>query len=211
MKRFLNRGLPVCVLAVLFTVSCATTKTKTVHTWKDEKYTKKLESVFVIGVAEVDFMRNHFENVLSMRLAEHGVKAVASNTIFPDATKKLDRDVVAAKMKELGIGSVLVGRAVSKAEKSQMIVDDIYQVPVYVEGWYSAYATPFAPVTLTGAVYDAEYFDMLINIYDSSSQKLVWSELLRVKVEQSRQAAINPFIDILVRNMESSSLISGTR
>lgn len=210
MKRFLNRGLPVCVMVVLFAVSCATTKT--VHTWKDETYNKKLESVLVIGVAEVDFMRSHFENVLSMRLAEHGVKAVASNTVFTDATKKLDREAVAAKIKELGIGSVLVGRTVSKAEKSQMIVGDYYEVPViYSEGWYNAYASPFVPVTLGGAVYDAEYFDMLINVYDSSSQKLVWSELLRVKVEQSRQAAINPFIDLLVRNMESSRLISGTR
>lgn len=199
------RTVLFCILIMLFAASCATTRT--VNIWKDEKYTRKLDSALVIGVAELDFMRDHFENVLSLRLADRGVKAVASNKIFPDS-KKLNREIVAAKVRELGIGSVLIGRAVSKTAHSHMIKGGSFVVPVeFVDGWYNTYDTFMVPVMFQGSDYDAEYFNMLINVYDTVSEKLVWSDLLRVKVENSRQGAINPLIDEIIKDMQSGRII----
>jgi hypothetical protein len=40
-----------------------------------------------------------------------------------------------------------------------------------------------------------------------SSEKLIWTYLSQVKVENSREGAINPFIDILMKQLEASKLL----
>lgn len=58
-----------------------------------------------------------------------------------------------------------------------------------------------------GTAYDAEFFTMVTNIYDVASEKLVWSYLSRTKVETSREGAINPFIETIMKQLEKSQLL----
>jgi hypothetical protein len=48
---------------------------------------------------------------------------------------------------------------------------------------------------------------VVTNIYEVSSEKLIWSSLTRVKVEDSRQAAINPLINLLMKQLEENKII----
>ena len=45
------------------------------------------------------------------------------------------------------------------------------------------------------------------HIYDVSSEKLIWAYLSGTKVEISRQGAINPFIETVIKQLESSKLL----
>jgi len=189
-----------------FTASCATTKT--LHTWKDEGYNQRLRKVLVISVSEVDFMRNHFENVLAENLASRGVEALAGNKVFPQSAK-LDRESIAAKVRELGIESVLVARRVDKGEVSKLYPGGVFVVPAdYYHGWYGFYSDSIAFVSVPGRAYDAEYFTLVTNIYDVSSDKLIWTYLAQVKVEESREGAINPFIATIMKQLEASKLVA---
>lgn len=206
MKSSLRHSFFISLLLTAFTASCATTKT--LHVWKDEGYNQRLRKVLVIAVSEVDFMRNHFENVLAENLASRGVQALAGNKVLPQSAK-LDREAIVAKVRELGIGSVLVARPVNKEEVSKLYPGGSFVVPAdYYHGWYGFYSDSMAFVSVPGRAYDAEYFTLVTNVYDVSSEKLIWTYLAQVKVEGSRQGAVNPFIAKIMKQLEASKLIA---
>ena len=207
MKTSLRHSFFISLVLIAFTTSCSTTKT--LHVWKDEEYNQRLRKVLVIAVSELDFMRNHFENVLAENLASRGVEAVACNKVLPQSGAKLDREAIAAKVRELGIESVLVARPVNKEEVSKLYPGGVLVVPAdYYHGWYGFYSDSIAFVSVPGRAYDAEYFTLVTNIYDVSSEKLIWTYLAQVKVEDSRQAAINPFIATIIKQLEASKLVA---
>ena len=191
---------------MLLTASCASTKT--LHVWQDEGHRQKLGKTLVIAVAELDFMRNHFENVLALSLGERGIDATSSNKAVPELGAKPDREKLAAKVREMGFESVVVSRVVTKDEYSRLIPGGVYFVPAnYYDGWNSFYTDSYSVVSFPGSSYDAEFFTMVTNIYDVRSEKLIWSYLAKVKVETSREGAINPFIETIVKQLESSKLL----
>jgi len=205
MNVFLRNGFLIS-LVLMLTASCASTKT--LHVWKDEGYKQKLGKTLIIVIAELDYMRNHFEDVLALRLGDRGIDAIPSNKVIPQLGAKLDREAIAAKVRELGAENVVVARAISKDEYSRLIQGGVYFVPVgYYSGWYPFYADSFSIVAVSGAAYDAEFFTIVTNIYDVQSEKLIWSYLSRVKVETSREGAINPFIETIMKQLESSKLL----
>lgn len=204
------RTIFVCLLVSFFSLSCAATKH--VSIWKDEGYTGKIESILIVGITKEDYIRRHFENVMVNKLSDRGIKGLGSHTLFPDSSQLPDRETLAAKVKELGIKSVMIARVISKKEHSQMISGGYYEVPVMVmDDWYNAYSGIVVIVSSPGYVYnyDSEEFNMQINLYDTMSQKLFWSDLLKVKVEGSIQGMVNPFIDVLIKDMESNRIIPG--
>jgi hypothetical protein len=200
MNFFLRKGFLISLVVMLCTASCASTKT--LHVWKDAGHSQKLGKVLVITIAELDFMRNHFENVLAQRLGDYGIDAI------PQLGAKPDREALVAKVREMGVENVLVGRVVSKDEYARLVPGGVYLVPVdYYSGWYPFYSESFAMVGIPGGAYDAEFFTLVTNIYDVKSEKLIWSYLARVKVETSREGAINPFIETIIKQLENSKLL----
>ena len=206
MKAFFRIVFLISFMVMLFTASCATTKT--LNVWKDEEHGQKLGKTLVIAVTELDFMRNHFENVLALRLGDSGIDAVPSNKVIPQLGATPDREAIAAKVRELGVENILIARTVSKAEYSELIPGGDYLVPAgYYSGWNSFYADSFSMAAVPGTAYDAEFFTMVTNIYDVRTEKLIWSYLSRTKVETSRQGAINPFIETIIKQLEISKLL----
>jgi hypothetical protein len=207
MKSSLRQSFFISLVLIAFTASCGTTKT--LHVWKDEGYNQRLLKVLVIAVSEEDFIRKHVENVLAENLASRGVETVVGNKVFPQSGAKLDREAIAAKVRELGIESVLVARRINKEEVSKLYPGGVFVVPAdYYHGWYGFYSDSIAFVSVPGRAYDAEYFTLVTNIYDVSSEKLIWTYLAQVKVEESREGAINPFIGTIMKQLEASKLVA---
>jgi len=193
---------------VFLAVAASCAPTKTLHVWKDDQYNQRLKKVLIIAVTEQEYMRDHFENVLAENLESRGIAAVASNKVLPQPAAKVDREVIAAKVRELGIGNVLVSRSVSKKEVSQLTPGGLYFVPTnYYSGYYGFYSDSFLAVSVPGAAYDAEFFNIVTNVYDAHSEKLIWSYLSQVRVEGSKQGAINPFITTLLKQLDDGKLL----
>jgi len=206
MKTSLRFFFCVGLALTLFTTSCGSIKT--LHVWKDDGYQERLRKVLVIAIAEQEFMQKHFENVLCERLASRDIEATPGNKVFSQTKGKFDRENILAKVKELGISSVLIARSINKQEVSQLAHGDIYVVPsAFQQDWYGFYSDSFAVVTISGRQYDAEYLTLVTNAYDVSSEKLIWSFLSEVKIENSREGAINPYIDRLIKQLEDSKLL----
>ncbi|HYQ48043.1 MAG TPA: hypothetical protein VEP69_03165 [Thermodesulfovibrionales bacterium] len=206
MRHRLIRSVFSGFMLLTLIIACATTKT--IHVWKDDQYRQKLRKVLVIALAEQEFMRDHFENVLAENLQARGIEAVPSNKVLPLPGAKIDREAVVAKVRELGVENVLVARPVSKKEVSQLTPGGLYFVPTeFYDGWYGFYSDSFFAVSVGGSAYDAEFFNIVTNIYDVRSDKLIWSYFSRTKVEGPKQGAINPFIDVLLKQLRESGLL----
>ncbi len=206
MRTYLKCGFFITLMLITMTISCSSTKT--LYVWKDEGSSQRLQKVLIIAVAELDFMEKHFEDVLSERLASWGVEAVPANKVFSRSGAKLDRETIAEKVRKLGIGNVLVSQTISRQETEQLLTRGVYVVPsTYQEGWYSFYSGSSRIFPEAGAAYDAEIFTVVTNIYKADDERLIWSSLSKVKTVTSRQAAINPLIDLLMKQLERSKLI----
>jgi hypothetical protein len=137
----------VILVLMATTTSCASIET--INVWKDESSSHRLGKVLVLAVSEPDFMQEHFENVLSVRLSSWGIEAVTANEVFSQSGMKLERDAVLAKVRGTGIGNVLVARAVSKEEASGLYRGGVYRNPSgRYAGWYGFYSRLSSPALL---------------------------------------------------------------
>jgi hypothetical protein len=203
MKNFQGLGFFISFLIVPLMAACA--PIKTVEVWKEATYTQPLKSVLVIAITQQDNIREQFENVLSNHLAKHGVKAIPGYKVLPPYDKKPEREVVLATVKDLGVEHVLVARSISKKEITNHQYGGVVLggTAVYSGGdWYGySYGESYS------RQYDTDFFTVSTRLYDVTSQKLVWSYIAQVKVEGSRQGAVNVFVPTVIEQLQGSKLL----
>ncbi len=206
MNSFLRKNFLIWLTVMLFIFSCA--PKSTLHVWKNEDYSQKLGKTLIIFVTGNDFIRNHFENVLAGRLSDSGVKAFPGNKVMLQLGIRPEREAVVARVRQLGIESVIVARAVSNDEYSRLISGGGYIVPIgYNTGWNSFYADSFSIDMDPRIVYDVEYFAVVTNIYDLRSEILVGSYLSAVAGGTARQEALDLFIEMVLKELARSKLL----
>lgn len=192
----------LCLLFVTLVVACA--PVKTLEVWKSEDYSKQPTKILVIALTQKENIRKQFENVLSDQLTKRGGIAIPGHKVLPPLGEKPDREVVVAKVKELGVDSVLVARSISQAEITNHQYGGVILggVAVYNEGWYGySYGYSY------DKQYDTDIFTISTKLYDVSSKVPVWSYLSQVKVEGSREGAVNLFVPVMIKQLEESQLI----
>ena len=192
------------LLLVTLTASCA--PIKNLDVWKDDAYTKPLEKVLVIVLAQEKSVREQSENVLANQLSDRGVKVFRSYKVLPDSTTKPDRQTVVAKVNKLGVDSVLVARSISKKEITNHQYGGVVLggAAVYTDGgWYGySYGRTY------DRQYDTDYFTISTKLYDVKSEKPVWSHIAQARVSGSRQGAVNELIPVIVKQLEESEVVN---
>lgn len=202
MKTLQRLAFALGLLLLLLPAACA--PIKTLDVWTSETAARPLQNVMIITVAQEETIRRQSENVLADQLAKRGVNAIASHKVLPSSATKPDRDAILAKVKELGVDSVLVARSISREEITNHQYGGVVVggVAIYNNGWYGAsYGYSY------DRQYDTDFFTISIKLYDVNSEKPFWSLLSQVKVEGSRQKAVNLLIPTVVEQLETSQLI----
>ncbi len=206
MNFFLRRDLLIWAVVMLLAVSCA--PKSTLHVWRDENYTQKIGKTLIIYVTDIDYMRNHFENVFAVRLDDRGVEALQGNRVMRHPGMKPERESVAEEVRRLGIENIILARAVSSDEYSRLVAVDGYNVPLgYNTGWNSFYTVSFSVVTDPMIVYDPKYFTVVANLYDVRSDILVGSYLSRAGAEAPSDEAVDLFIGMVLKELARSKLL----
>lgn len=190
------------LLLVFLAASCA--PVKNLEVWKSEDYNKRPAKTLVIALTQKENIRKQFENVLSDQLGKRGVEAIPGHKVLPPLGEKPDREVIVAKVKELGVDSVLVARSISQSEITNHQYGGVVLggVAVYNDGWYGySYGYSY------DKQYDTDFFTISTKLYDVNSKAPVWSYLSQVKVEGSREGAVNVFIPMIIEELESAQLL----
>lgn len=192
----------LCLWVIALTSACA--PIKNLEVWKSDDYSSSLTKVLVIALAQEDVIRKQLENVIANHLEKQGVEGIPSHKILPHTNKKPEREVVLAKVRELGIEQVLVIRSISKEEITNHQYGGVILggVAIYDDGWYG-YGYGFS----YNREYDTTYFTVATKLFDVDSKTPVWSYIAQVRVEGSRQGAVNLLVPKIVEQLEVSQLL----
>ena len=192
------------LLLVMLTASCA--PIKNLDVWKDETYAKPLKKVLVIVRAHEKSVREQAENVLANQLSDRGVEVVRSYKVLPDLSAKPDREAVVAKVRELGVDSVLVARSISKKEITNHQYGGVILggSAVYSDGGWYGYSYGYT----YDKQYDTDYFTISTKLYDVDTEKPVWSYIAQIRVSGARQGAVNVFVPAIIEQLEGSQLVN---
>ncbi len=192
------------LLLVMLTASCS--PIKNLDLWKEETYAKPLKKVLVIVRAQEKSVREQAENVLANQLSDRGVEVIRSYKVLPDLSAKPDRETVVAKVRELGVDSVLVGRSISKTEITNHQYGGVVLggSAVYTGGSWYGYSYGYT----YDKQYDTDYFTISTKLYDVGTEKPVWSYIAQIRVSGARQGAVNVFVPAVVEQLEKSELVN---
>ena len=193
----------LCLLLVAVMTACA--PIKQLEIWKDEAYTGHPQKILLIAMAKRDNIRRQSENVLANQLVKKGIEAVPSYKILPQSAEKLDRQSVEAKVKELGFDSVLVAHSISQKEITNHQYGGVILggQAVYSGGGWHGYAYGFS----YNREYDSDYFIVATKLFDVDSEKPAWSYLAQVKVDGSKEKAVNQLIPTIVEQLAASKIL----
>ena len=204
MKEF--KQCKIIISLLLLTLLAACSPIKTINEWKDPTYTDKLHTILIIAVVEQDYMREQFENFLTLKLNAMGRAAIPSYKVLPQSGTEISREEVVEKVKQLGVDTVLVIRSIMQDSIVNYQPGGAYfaVTGMYSDGWYTVYVgNAVFPVR----EYDLDYFTIATTLFDVQRKKPIWSDLSRIKVRGSRQAAINKFVPVLVKKLDESQLL----
>ena len=188
------------------TLIAACAPVKMLEVRKDPAYTEKMGKVLVLAMAGEPYIRKQFERVLANQLKGRGLEVVLSHEVLPQSTKELDRQIVVAKVKEIGVTNVLVTRSISRQEVTNQQAGGLYfkETSLYPDGW-SSYAVAASGQREAG--YTTDFLTVESNLFVVGNKNPVWSNLAELKVEDSRQDAVNKFVPFLVEQLELSNLL----
>ncbi len=205
MLRMLSNPPGLVLLATLFLASCSTV-TRPSATWMDPAYQSHPARIMVIGVAKSALNRRLFEDEFASRLRAHGVEAIASHTVLSDELQE-DRKAIADKVAELGADTVLITRLASRKTVQNYVPGMVYYPPARYGTWPDYYGYGYAAIYLPGYVAEQELAVIETNLYDASSDKLIWASTTELGTRGSIPGRIREYIGIVIKAMVAQGLL----
>ena len=192
-------------LFILFLGGCATTQVQSV--WMDQEYKgEKIDNVFVIGVSRNDqSSRRIFEDEFVAQLKKRNVDAQASYRVI-SSEELLDEQIVAQKVKLAGVDAVLATRIVEIRKGKHYMPPRYDYHPGYYGGWHGYYSRMY-PVT-PGYTVEYETIVLETTLFDTKSNKLIWSARSDARAEASISKLINEFVGNIIKKLAEDKLIN---
>ncbi len=205
------------VIFIFFTVialllsSCASTSL--VHVWKDEAHLNKIRSVLIIGVTNKQYIKRSFEDEFVSQFKAKGINAVAAFRVLP-SNKKLEKEEIRLKAKELNIDTVLVSRLVERKTVETYIPPRVeivdrgpYFGPHHHHNLHNYYRRSFDIVTIPGYTIVEKFIVLETNLYDAKTEEIFWSVLSETSLGEPSNKRITSLVTSLVANLTELEML----
>ena len=147
--------------------------------------------------------RRLFEDKFVEALKTYSTDAISSYTIIPSA-EKLNKATVESKIETLQIDAILVTKLVNaKQDRKYSTVINPARRP---SGSGGTHATEYRFVE-QGTYYEYETVSLETNIYDTQTDKLIWSGWSDTILEDSVEVAIASLIKAIAKSLSDNKLI----
>lgn len=201
-------------------VGCSSTTLS--GSWKDPDYTGQIKKVYIVGMAKQETNRRILEDTFKQQLSAYGVSGLSSYKDLPDI-KNADQTKIAANIKTNVADSVLITHVTGKRTEEVVTPG---RFTSYYDPW-SYHGHPYYPYynwpyyNDYGSYYNYRrqmiYEPAIIsqykvatveaNLYDTRSNKLIWTAQLETVIENDIQKLVNDFVKTVIRDMNSKGLI----
>lgn len=204
MIRPLYNPFVLLIFMAMLVTACASTQITSV--WKDSSYQARPARIMVVGVAKKSVNRRLFEDEFVRQLKSRGTDAIASYTVLPDVQQG-DSAAIAKKVAELGADTVLVTRLVSKKTVQVYVPGTPYLPPPFYGTWPDYYGYGYRYMYTPGYISEDEYALIETNLYEATSNRLIWAALSETGINDSNQHIIQDYIGVMVKNMLGLGLL----
>ncbi|MEJ2552794.1 MAG: hypothetical protein P8164_05785 [Gammaproteobacteria bacterium] len=192
------------LLSVLLLAACASTPTnrsEILGSWKADNYDNKLSSFLVISLSDDEpAIREKVESIMASRLRQEGLHAVASSDIMP-VGEKVDRETVRAAMAGKDFDGVLVSRLLSVERGA------VYVPPSPDITFANSFSRHTPIVATPGRVEHSSAITMQLDLYDTTSQHLIWSLRTQTVNPDNVTDAVQDEAGAAVKDLRSKGLI----
>jgi hypothetical protein len=216
---------PVVFISILFIssfllLSCATTTLTSV--WKESSLKAgKIKKILIIGVSDKPAIRRFYEDEFVKQFQLRGLDAVASYTIV-ETEKVPEKEFFLSKIQDLGIDAIMITRLVDRKTVETYYPPEVLQsgqpVPppgLYPRGyylsWYGYYYDCYQCVRTPGYTVQDEIVSLETNMYDSRTDKLIWSALSDTFVGTLEggvdTSTIKSFIQVIINRLSADNMI----
>lgn len=188
----------VLVAGFFLSSGCATTKL--LSEWRDPEYAGTPRNIMVMGVMPNLALKTQFEDEFVKQLKARGIDAVAGSSQLP-ADIKLDKDVIAAKMKDIGADTVLITRVIDRRTIESMASSA--PGPRSTGQWYGYYSTSVAGMT------SSLMASTQTNIYDLKTDRLIWTAVSDTWIQGSEDNLfiIRTFVPVVIKRLVEEKVI----
>lgn len=212
----LKCGVPglAAILALALSAGCSSSM-KLVRSWSDPALVEgSVKSVFVVGVAESMMMRKVYEDTFILALESKTIKVTPGYELIKDISQ-VDREAVAAELKKRGVTHVLVTRVVERREVEQYHPPSYVSVgvggyggyPGYYGGWYPYMSVGYTTMASPGYTTVHSVVSVESNLYDLSTEKMVWTGLSEAYPNDNPTDSFRPYINQLIYDMKAKKVI----
>ena len=195
------------IIILFFMTSCASTKV--VGEWKDPNMAaKKFKKIMVIGVAKQPPQRRSYEDEFVRQLQAKGVMAIASHKYIP-RDKMRDRDTIVQNIEGMGIDGVIITRLKEVKDKKQFFGEEDKVPYDSYSNMYEYYNSSFviAPSSRTRNPTNYQKFGFESNLYDTETEKLVFSLSSNTYAQDNIQKRLGSYIKTVVRKLVQNNLL----
>ncbi|GAB3198519.1 hypothetical protein ABID22_000500 [Pontibacter aydingkolensis] len=205
--------LLICIMP-LFLWACVSS-TRITGTWKSPEATnQQYNKIVVAALTDNIRARETVENDIQAQLQRRGVAATKSIDIFPPtASSKSGPDVnlLIDRLKDDGYDGIMTVALIDEQTETRYVPGTYSYAPVTRFGWYGrfrGYYTYWYPTLYDPGYYteDKVYF-LETNLYDESTENLVWSAQSQSYSPSSLRNASEKLAEITVGRMAQDGLI----
>lgn len=198
----------IAIIIMLSLNGCASVSL--VKTWKDQNVPKKTyHNLLVVGISENRQMRQVFEEVLAGELRKKGISATASYKIT-GVEEKLSRDLVVKAVKTVAADGVMATRIVDRTKEKRVNVG--YEM---TSRGYDSYVDFYGTGTVSYATFDMKPVEVTIStttsiatdIFDSSTQTLVWSGASNAVKPEGIIKVTEEFAAVIIKAISEEGLL----
>jgi len=196
------------ILSMIFIIlsACSASSVRLHSVWRDSNYSSGyIKKVLVVGVSDNERNRKLFETEFSNRFESQLVKAVSSAELIP-LDSDLTKENIKKKAIEVEADSVFVTHLVSVEEK------EVYNPPEYRSDFTPIQFGPYYTsvhdyVVMPGYYSQHKYVKLESNLYDTQSEKLIWTAQSEIIDPQSVEKEIKSLCDAVMKNLKKNELI----
>lgn len=200
MKPIELRMASIALLSLSLLGSCTSTTSLTAVR-RDPGYQGPAKKIVVLVNARQQTERILAEDEFVKQLKAHQTDAVASHTFIP-FDQMADRNVVAARVKGLGVDTTLTTRVVDRK-----IAEKRYAEGTSLAGYNSTLAEYYGTLGTSRYAIQDETVVLETTVYQTDGDKLVWSARSETWVAASDQELTTSFIALIVDKLASDKVI----
>jgi len=198
----------ILAAACLFILaSCA--QTKLTSTWMDEaRVGQSFSHILIIGISDKEHNRRLFEEVFTKQLTAAGVESEVSYVILPKGIE-ISRDTVTAAIKGRNIDAVVVTHMVDIEKVTTYHQSMNYRANQgYHNNMYGYYPRVHGYVYEPGYYTQHDVVTLETNLYEISSEKLVWSTHSRTFAPDTALEVVDELVGLVIKDLAEKGLIT---